>query len=144
MWCTSWRLPLPPCYGVTGLFVRRIKGVSQPAMTAGIMVLSSLMIVPVSLYLHPLAQLDPDATALAIGMVLGIVHTATASLLAYIVIQKSGVTFFSQLNFIVPLFGVLFGVLFLAEQPGVQALVALVLILTGVGLARYGLVKSVK
>jgi drug/metabolite transporter (DMT)-like permease len=132
------------CYGVTGLFVRRIKGVSQPAMTAGIMTLSAVMMVPFSLYLFPLADLHPSNLAISTGVVLGVVHTATASLLAYVIIQRLGVTFFSQLNFIVPLFGVLFGVLFLAEQPGLQALAALVLILVGVGLARLGILKSVK
>lgn len=130
------------CYGIATLIVKNIKGVPQRAMTAGIMIVSALLMLPVCLYYYPPASLSPTASSLWATLLLGILQTAIASLMAYAIIQKLGATFFSQLNFLVPLFGVAFGVLFLGEQLHINALVALVTILIGVGLARYGILKT--
>ena len=130
------------CYGISALVVRFIRGVPVRAMTAGILLISALIMVPVSLMFSDVSQLSPSTASLMAVISLGVIQTAIANLIAFMMIQKLGSTFFSQLNFIVPLFGVLFGVVFLSETPGLYALLALVIILTGVGLARYGIYRS--
>ena len=51
-------------------------------------------------------------------------------------IKRLGVSFFSQINFIVPVSGVLWGALLLGETPPVNALAALGLILAGIAVTR--------
>ncbi|HFC04421.1 MAG TPA: DMT family transporter [Rhizobiales bacterium] len=129
-------------YGISALIVKYIRGVPARAMTAGILAISALSIIPVALMVNDVSQISPSGPALMAMITLGVVQTAIAGLLAYFIIRKLGATFFSQLNFMVPLFGVLFGVIFLSENPGIHALLALAIILVGVGVARYGIHKS--
>ena len=51
-------------------------------------------------------------------------------------VARQGASFFSQINFLVPLFGVLWGVLLLAERPPGNAYWALGLILAGIAVTR--------
>ena len=48
--------------------------------------------------------------------VLGVVQTAVATMLLFAIVRRQGASFFSQINFLVPLFGVMWGVLILAER----------------------------
>jgi len=130
------------CYGISALIVKVIKGVPALAMTAGIMLVSALIMVPAALIANDVTQIAPSTSSLSAGISLGLLQTALASLLAFIVIQKLGATFFSQLNFMVPLFGVMLGATFLGETLGLNAFAALAIILVGVGLARHGIKKA--
>lgn len=76
----------------------------------------------------------PDA-ALAI-LALGIGPTALAMLLLLDVLRRTGPSFLSLVNYQVPLWAMLFGVLFLGETLSPRAPVALAAILAGVALAQ--------
>lgn len=130
------------CYAVSTLVVKSIRDVPGKAMTAGILLVSVTVIVPASLFLSDLSAIMPSTTSVSAVVVLGVVHTAIANLLAFFIIRKLGATYFSQLNFFVPLFGVFFGFVFLSEIPSIYAIVALIIILVGVGLARYGIKQA--
>ncbi len=131
-------------YSVSALVVRRITGVSQRVMTAGILMLSSLFIIIIVVSFYPLEKVSPSNASLYATIMLGVIQTGLANLIAFSILRKNGVTFFSQLNFMVPLFGLGFAVVFLSEQPGLNVYLALVIILTGIGVARYGILKSSK
>ncbi len=131
-------------YGISALLVKFIKDVPVRILTAGILILSAISIMPVALLTSNAALISPSMPSILATIILGIFQTAIAGLIAYFIIRKLGATFFSQLNFIVPLFGVLFGVVFLAEKPGLNAILALSIILTGIALARYGIYKAKK
>ena len=73
------------------------------------------------------------------AVTLGVVQTALATLLMFNIIRRQGATFFSQINFLVPLFGVLSGFVVLGEIPAPSALAALVIILSGIFMARLGI-----
>ncbi len=132
------------CYGIATLFVKKIKDVPQISMTAGILALSALVMLPFGLLTASYVELTPSTVSLIAMVLLGVLHTAAANLLAYSIVRRLGATFFAQLNFMVPLFGVLFAVLFLKETISWNAGFALLIILLGVGIARYGILKSLK
>lgn len=129
-------------YGISALFVKFIRDVPARSLTAGILVLSTISILPLAAVTTDVSTISPSWPSILAMVTLGIFQTALAGLIAYFIIRKLGATFFSQLNFIVPLFGVLFSVLFLSENLGLHAIFALFIILAGVGLARYGIYKS--
>ena len=78
----------------------------------------------------------PGGDALAALFALGIVPTAGGAFLMFAIIARRGASFFGQINFLVPLAGVLVGFLFAGERPGWNALAALVIIVSGVIVAR--------
>lgn len=126
------------CYAINALIIRRIKGVPSKALAAGVMIASIPMIVPVALVLEQPWLLQPSGASLSAALVLGIFQTALATLMMFALIQRQGATFFSQINFLVPLFGVVYGIVFLAERPQPTAYMALALILTGIYIVRTG------
>jgi drug/metabolite transporter (DMT)-like permease len=67
---------------------------------------------------------------------LGVLSTALAMIVYFRLIQSAGPSFTSQLNYLIPLWAVLIGVVFLGEQPTLVHLLGLGLILGGILLTR--------
>ena len=126
------------CYGVNALLARRLSGLPPLALVAGFMLSSAAVLVPASLIVDQPWLLSPTPSAIAAITVLGLLQTALGTVLMMVIVRRTGASFFSQINFLVPLFGVLWGFLVLAEHPSVNALIALGMILSGIGLARQG------
>ena len=126
------------CYAINALFIRRIKGVPANALAAAVMIVSIPLIIPMALLIEQPWQLLPSGASLMAAVVLGLFHTALATLMMLALIRRQGATFFSQINFIVPLAGVAYGVVFLAERPQPSAYIALGLILLGIYIVRTG------
>ena len=74
-------------------------------------------------------------SAIAIS-ILGIVATVLAPMLYLRLVHVAGPVFLSLINYLIPMWAVFFGVIFLDESPGANVLFALILILAGIGLAQ--------
>lgn len=130
------------CYGLHAIITRSLVGLPRRALIAAILSVSFLMQLPFALILDKPWTLEPSAMSLGAMVVLGILHTALATLLMFAVVGRQGASFFSQINFLVPLFGVLWGVLVLSEVPPPNAYIALGLILIGIAISRYGMTRA--
>jgi drug/metabolite transporter (DMT)-like permease len=119
------------CYGIAAHYGKHHFN-GQPVMlpAAGSMLASALLIWPLGLWLWP-AQQPPLHVWLAAG-VLAVVCTASAYLLYYRLIARIGATSATTVTFIVPVFGVLWGILFLHEQLTAVIVGGMLVILLGV------------
>lgn len=124
------------CYGINALITKRLVHLPRRALAAAMLLVSSAVIVPISLLIDRPWTLSPGIVPLASVLVLGVVQTAVATMLLFAIVRRQGASFFSQINFLVPLFGVMWGVLILAERPSANAYMALVLILAGIAVVR--------
>lgn len=124
------------CYGINALITKRLVHLPRRAVAASMLGVSAVMMIPASLMIDQPWMLNPSSTALGSLIVLGSLHTAVATMLLFVIVRRQGASFFSQINFLVPLFGVLWGALILAERPSANALVALALILIGIAVVR--------
>jgi len=102
---------------------------------------ASIVMVPMALVIDQpwlLWQGDeaPGTKALGAVVFLGLVPTAFAFCIRAKLMMTVGYTFFSMAGYLVPVFGVIFGALFLNESVEIQAVVALLLVLSGVGIAQ--------
>ncbi len=70
---------------------------------------------------------------------LGVLHAAIATLIMFAIIGRAGASFFSQLNLLVPIAGVMWAAVLFSEIPGPNALIALGLIILGILIAKGGL-----
>lgn len=120
-------------YGLAGNLARaRLKGAPALGLAVGSQVASSLVLLPFLPWNPPLAA--PDLTVILCVLGLSLVCTAFAYIPYYRLILDLGATRASTVTFIVPIFGVLWGALFLGEGVGVEKLVACAIILAGAGL----------
>lgn len=124
------------CYAINAVVQKRVAGHDPYAISAAIMLSASAMLVPASLALDAPWTLAPTGAAWLALLLLGLFPTGLASLLMLTILRRQGAGFFSNVNFLVPLFGVAWGVVILSERPPASALAALVIILAGVAISR--------
>ncbi len=95
--------------------------------------LATLMVVPAGLEIgEPGVSLQDNVLALMAIAGLGVFSTALAAVVYFRLVRRAGPGFISQLNYLIPVWAVLIGALFLGEQPQMNHLYALALILGGI------------
>ncbi|MFP1633488.1 DMT family transporter [Zhengella sp. ZM62] len=123
-------------YGINAILTKSMLHQPRRAAAAALLIAGALTLVPLSLFTENWNAITPGVTSTASIVLLALFPTALASLLVFIVLERQGAGFFSQINFLVPLFGVLWAVTLLGETLQPQALLALGVILTGLVIAR--------
>lgn len=126
------------CYGINANVTRSLNGVPRMAAIASVMLVSALLLLPVSLIVDQPWSIEPTARSLLAIVALGIFQTALGTVILFTLVRRQGASFFSQINFLVPISGVLWGAVVLGERPGLTAYLALGIILMGVAIARWG------
>ncbi len=119
------------CYGVGGVFTKRtFAGVPPLTLAVGQQTAAAGVMIPVGF-----ADLPGQTPSLAVALcVLGlaVLSTAVAYLLFFYLINSAGPTATSTVTLLVPVFGLVFGVLFLNEPVGVGTIAGLAVILSSV------------
>jgi len=124
------------CYTISGVIVSRVRGASADSVSASIFICSSVIVFPMWMILEQPWSLHFETESLLALTHLGLVSTGMAFLMRYYIILRAGAVFLSYVAFIIPMFGILFGILFLGETISVNTMSAVVLILSGVYLGR--------
>lgn len=125
-------------YAISSVMSRRI-GHIPPMTAAGCIVASaSVYMVPLALFLERPFATSPSVWSV-IGIVfLGVVATALAYVIRLQIITRNGAVFMSQVGYLVPIFGVFWSWLFLAEIIPLKTFAALTMILIGIAITRRG------
>ena len=124
------------CYTISGVIVSRVRGASADSVSASIFICSSVIVFPLWMILEQPWSLHFETESLLALTHLGLVSTGMAFLMRYYIILRAGAVFLSYVAFIIPMFGILFGILFLGETISANTMGAVVLILSGVFLGR--------
>jgi drug/metabolite transporter (DMT)-like permease len=124
------------CYAVHALLARRIPFQGPMEQAAAVCLSGGLMgTIFASLYAPlGLASATPLAYACVIG--LGIVPTATATLLVYAIVRSAGVSFVAYSNYLVPVYALGLGAVLLGENLNANVGFGLLLILVGIAASR--------
>lgn len=122
-------------YGVNAIITKWLFGLTWQQSTASFMVLAFLMSLP-WLLLSEISAGDVGWEVWASVLYSGLMPTALGAVMIVIIIGRTGASFLSQINFLVPVFGVLFSIALLGERLPANGATALAIILAGVALAR--------
>ena len=97
------------------------------------MLLATLYMAPVAILIDkPWTLARPSPVALVSLFLLGILGTGLAFIVYYRLLETAGPTYISMVTYVIPIFGVVLGVLVLNEQLTWYALGGFILILLGV------------
>jgi len=121
-------------YGMAMVYARRYLRTlpSLVAPTAQLLV-ATIYMVPLALYFErPFSLSWPSLQAVGSLVALAVIGTALAFVVYYKIIEVAGATYLSMVTYILPVFGVMLGVLILNEQLTWNAYVGCGLILSGV------------
>ena len=130
------------CYAVSSVVMRRLPPIDPIGLAAVPLLFGSALIIPTAFMSEGIPPM-PDARTIAILCFLGLVPTAGANFLRVWVIRTAGPVFMSLTNYQVPVWSVLLGAVFLSEPLPQSLLLALTLILAGVGLSQFSALKRV-
>jgi drug/metabolite transporter (DMT)-like permease len=123
------------CYAVNTIIARRRPQSEALAVSAGVALTACLVMAPAAAATGLPDPGEVPASAVAALLFLGVVSTATATVVYFKLITLAGPSFLSLINYLIPAWAVLMGALFLGERPTWTALAGLALILSGIALA---------
>ncbi len=125
------------CYGASATFARYYAGHgSGRVMATGAMLAGLLWMLPATLILEQPWQMHPGMGGFAAIAYLGLLPTALAALLFFYLIPRLGANNFAQINYLIPVLGALWGVIFLGETASWRLLTALALVLAAITIVR--------
>ncbi|PIB24517.1 hypothetical protein BFP76_04770 [Amylibacter kogurei] len=130
------------CYAIGAMNTRLCPPVPTISFSAAGLLVGTLMLLPVALYVEGWPDM-PSTSALLGTIYLGIFPTALATLMLVFVINTAGPSFLSLVNYQVPMWAVLFGVLLLGEALPSQFIAALGLILIGLLISQWFTVMGI-
>lgn len=119
------------CYGVgANISKQYLTDVKPLAAAAGSQIAASIVLVPVSLFYLP--QAIPSITAINAALAIGILCTGFAYIILFRLIGELGPTNAISVTYLIPVFGIFWGVMILNETITEYTLYGSVLILIGV------------
>jgi len=129
-------------YAVNTVLARRARAQDPNVLATGTVIAGFLMILPVSLLVDAPWDLSYDVNVMLQLIVLGIVCTAMGYMVFFRLTAMTGAVFTSMVNFLIPLIGLGFGLLFLDEILTWSMAIALVLTLSGLALNRFAMTRQ--
>lgn len=108
---------------------RRLFGVSPLAITTGCQIAASIVLLPFALAARP--EHAPSMRALACALLLGVVCTGIAYVLFFRLLRNVGPARASTVTFLIPVFGMTWGFLFLDERLPLSAVLGAAIVLWG-------------
>tara|TARA_B100001057_G_scaffold476173_1_gene543812 strand:+ start:816 stop:1703 length:888 start_codon:yes stop_codon:yes gene_type:complete len=122
-------------YAFNGVYAKRLPAQEPVALALGTLGIGSIFLAVPALWAQlvgPGLDITPGATSVL--MVLGVMATGVATWCYFVVVTERGPGFLSTINYLIPAVAFAAGTLFLAEPWGWEHLIALAMILVGVGL----------
>ncbi len=126
------------CYALNSIITKRLTALPRYATIVAILLCGAIQLVPLSLLLEQPWTLSPDRSVWWSLIALAIGPTALATLIILIIIDRRGASYLSQINFLVPVFGVLLATVFLHESLPANGYLALLIIFIGLAISRRG------
>ena len=120
-------------YSISGIIIlKKLKKSGNLNVTTSTLIWSVITLVPLSfIFEDPLGSTPTVESTLSL-VYLGVVATGFAWWLRFRILSKNGIVFQTQVAYLIPIFGVIFGALILDEQITWKVLVSLVVIMSGI------------
>ena len=133
------------CYVVGGLLTLKISKKKNENVTGSILIWATIILIPLVIFIEQPWQIIPRTDSLISVIYLGIVPTGVAWLLRFRILKNNGLIFQAQVAFLIPIFGVILGYIFLKELITIKVLISLIAVSIGIYLfGKADVNKSIK
>ena len=124
------------CYVIGGILTLKISKKKNENVTASILIWGSIIVFPISMYFEQPWNLSPSLDSMIALLYLGVFPTGVAWLLRFNILKNNGLIFQSQVAYLIPIFGVVLGYIFLKELITPKVIVSLILVILGIYLVK--------
>ena len=123
------------CYALNAVLARLRPPSPSLQAGAGVAIAACLAMAPLAVFDGSSFAFPWPVSAVIAVAFLGIVSTGIATVVYFKLISVAGPSFLSLINYLIPLWAVAVGAVFLGERPSWRALVALALVLVGIAVS---------
>ena len=124
------------CYVIGGVLTLKISKKRNENVTGSILIWATLILLPLTCIIELPSQIIPSFNSSVSVIYLGIVPTGLAWLLRFRILKKNGLIFQSQVSYLIPIFGIILGYLFLKELITYKVLISLIAVVIGIYFVR--------
>ena len=118
-------------YVIGGILTLKISQKKNENLTSSILIWGSLIIFPIMIYYEQPWNSVPRLDSTISLFYLGVFPTGIAWLIRFHILKKNGLVFHSQVAYLIPIFGVILGYIFLKEVITLKVLIALFAVIIG-------------
>ena len=119
-------------YVIGGLLTLKISNKKNENVTASILIWGFIFLIPITAYTEQPWNLNPSTESTISVIYLGIFATGIAWLLRFRILKNNGLVFQAQVAYLIPIFGIILGYIFLKELITPKVLVAVVAVIIGI------------
>ena len=119
-------------YVIGGLLTLKISNKKNENVTASILIWGTLFLIPITAFTEKPWNLNPSIDSTISLVYLGVVATGLAWLLRFKILKNNGLVFQAQVAYLIPIFGIILGYIFLKELITPKVLVAVAAVIIGI------------
>ena len=123
-------------YVIGGLLTIKLSNKKNENVTASILIWATIFLFPITFYIEQPWNLNPSLNSTISVIYLGVFATGIAWLLRFRILVNNGLVFQSQVAYLIPIFGVILGYIFLNELITSKVLIALLAVIIGIYLVK--------
>ena len=126
------------CYVIGGLLTLKISKKKNENVTGSILIWAIIILLPLTFLIEQPFKTIPRIDSLISVIYLGIVPTGIAWLLRFRILTTNGLIFQSQVSYLIPIFGIILGYIFLQEIITTKVLISLIAVCIGIYFVKKG------
>ena len=123
-------------YVIGGLLTLKISNKKNENVTASILIWGTIFLIPITAFTEKPWNLNPSIDSTISLVYLGVVATGLAWLLRFKILKNNGLVFQAQVAYLIPIFGIILGYIFLKELITPKVLIALLAVIIGIYLVK--------
>ena len=123
-------------YVIGGLLTLKVSDKKNENVTASILIWGTLFLIPITAFTEKPWNLNPSLDSTISLVYLGVVATGLAWLLRFKILKNNGLVFQAQVAYLIPIFGIILGYIFLKELVTSKVLIALLAVIIGIYLVK--------
>jgi len=123
-------------YVIGGLLTLKVSDKKNENVTASILIWGTLFLIPITAFTEKPWNLNPSTDSTISLVYLGVVATGLAWLLRFKILKTNGLVFQAQVAYLIPIFGIILGYIFLKELITPKVLISVVAVIIGIYLVK--------
>ena len=130
-------------YVIGGLLTLKVSNKKNENVTASILIWATIFLMPITAYVEQPWDLNPRLDSTISLIYLGIFSTGIALLMIFRILKNNGLVFQAQVAYLIPIFGIVLGYIFLNEIITSKVIVAVAAVVLGIYFVRRSIKKKI-
>ena len=130
-------------YVIGGLLTLKVSNKKNENVTASILIWATIFLLPITAYTEQPWNLNPRLDSTISLVYLGVFSTGLAWLMRFRILKNNGLVFQAQVAYLIPIFGIILGYIFLNEIITSKVIVAVLAVVLGIYFVRRSIKKDI-